>query len=90
MGQLTRELGRALGLGGRSRSFADVAERARTSVRKAIKRAIDDIATASPAIGEHLARSVSTGSVCCYRSPANAPGRLAPRDGHALDGNRCA
>src|SRR4029077_19379013 len=35
---LTRELARATGLGGRIRSFADAPERARTAVRKAIKR----------------------------------------------------
>jgi hypothetical protein len=66
--RLTRELGRALGLGGRSRTFADVPERARTAVRKAIKRAIDEISAANPAVGRHLATSVSTGAVCCYRA----------------------
>jgi len=69
--KLTRELGRALGLGGRSRTFADVSERARTAVRKAIKRAIDEISTANPAIGQHLAATISTGALCCYRSLAN-------------------
>jgi hypothetical protein len=66
---LTRELGRALGLGGRARTFADVPERARTAVRKAIKRAIEEIASANPTVGRHLASSVSTGMLCCYRSP---------------------
>jgi tetratricopeptide (TPR) repeat protein len=64
---LTRELGRAAGLGGRVRSFADAPERARTAVRKAIKRAIDEISVASPALGEHLARRIETGSTCRYR-----------------------
>jgi hypothetical protein len=68
--RLTRELGRALGLGGRSRTFADVPERARTAVRKAIKRAIDEIAAASPEIGRHLAARITTGTSCCYRRPA--------------------
>jgi hypothetical protein len=71
LARLTRELGRALGLGGRSRTFADVPERARTAVRKAIKRAIDEISTANPTVGQHLAASVSTGTLCCYRSPEN-------------------
>jgi hypothetical protein len=70
---LTRELGRALGLGGRSRNFADVPERARTAVRKAIKRAIGDISVANPDIGRHLATSVSTGTQCCYRISAGEP-----------------
>jgi hypothetical protein len=64
---LTRELARGTGLGGRLRSFADAAERARTAVRKAIKRAIDEISEANPAVGQHLARRIETGSVCCYR-----------------------
>jgi hypothetical protein len=36
-------------------------------VRKALKRAIDEITVASPAIGRHLARRVETGATCCYR-----------------------
>jgi hypothetical protein len=64
---LTRELARALGLGGRPRSFADAPERARTAVRKAIKRAIDEISADNPAIGQHLAHRIETGAVCCYR-----------------------
>ena len=63
---LTGELSRAIGLGGRIRSFADAPERARTSVRKAVKRAIDEIATANPTIGRHLARRIETGAVCRY------------------------
>jgi hypothetical protein len=72
---LTRELARATGLGGRTRSFANAPERARTAVRKAIKRAIDEIADAHPAIGEHLAQRVETGAVCCYHlATARSPG----------------
>ena len=65
--RVTRELGRVLGLGGRSRAFSDVAERARTAVRKAIARAIEEITIADPAIGQHFAASVTTGASCCYR-----------------------
>jgi hypothetical protein len=64
---LTQELARAIGLGGRMRSFANAPERARTAVRKAIKRAIDAIAQANPAVGRHLAARIETGAVCCYR-----------------------
>jgi tetratricopeptide (TPR) repeat protein len=67
---LTRELARASGLGGRVRSFVDAPERARTAVRKSIKRAIDEISCANPALGEHLARRIETGAVCCYRLEA--------------------
>jgi tetratricopeptide (TPR) repeat protein len=63
---LTQELARASGLGGRIRSFADAPERARTAVRKAIKRAIDEISLVNPAVGEHLAAQIETGTVCCY------------------------
>jgi hypothetical protein len=65
---LTGELLRATGLRGRVRSFADPAERARTAVRKAIKRAIEEIAHADAAIGRHLAGQVETGAACCYRT----------------------
>jgi hypothetical protein len=65
---LTRELARATGLQGRIRSFTDMPERARTAVTKAIKRAIDEIAAANPAVGRHLADRIETGSVCRYRS----------------------
>ena len=64
---LTQELTRAMGLGGRTRSFADAQERARTAVQKAIKRAIEAIALANPAVGRHLSERIETGAVCCYR-----------------------
>ena len=66
----TWDLARATGLGGRTRSFADAPERARVAVRKALKRAVDDIALASPALGKHFAQRVDTGAVCCYRLEA--------------------
>jgi tetratricopeptide (TPR) repeat protein len=52
---------------GRSRSFVSNHERARTAVRKALVRAIDVVASAEPALGDHLARSISTGATCSYR-----------------------
>ena len=64
---LTQELVRVSGLGKRVRSFADVPERARIAVRKAIKRAIDAISAANPVIGRHLAVRVETGTACRYR-----------------------
>jgi hypothetical protein len=63
---LRAELGRATGLGGRSRSFAGPEERARTAVRKAIKRALDEIEAADPEIGGVLRESIQTGYSCCY------------------------
>jgi tetratricopeptide (TPR) repeat protein len=64
---LTHELALACGLGGRSRTFADMPERARTAVRKALKRAIEQITVANPVIGQHLAAAIETGTVCHYR-----------------------
>ncbi|MBP2325161.1 tetratricopeptide (TPR) repeat protein [Kibdelosporangium banguiense] len=46
--------------------FPDSPERARTSVRKALKRAIDAIADADPLLGEELRTGVSTGYVCRF------------------------
>jgi hypothetical protein len=71
---LTHELARASGLGGRVRAFADVPERARTAVRKAIKRALEQIAAANPVVGQHLARRIETGAVCCYRVESRGDG----------------
>ncbi len=58
----------AMGLGA-SRRFADAGERARTSVRKAISRAIEKIGAVDTRTAAHLAEHVHTGHVCRY-SPA--------------------
>ncbi|SEG23176.1 AAA ATPase domain-containing protein [Nonomuraea solani] len=63
---LAGELRAATGKGGRSRSFADPGERARTAVRKAVKRAIDEIAAADQEIARSIAATVSTGAQCVY------------------------
>jgi len=71
---LTREFALASGLGGRSRAFADMPERARTAVRKALKRAIEQIVAANPIIGQHLVERIETGTVCRYRVEDSAAG----------------
>jgi tetratricopeptide (TPR) repeat protein len=63
---LTAELTRAIGLGGRHRKAASAAERARINVTRAISAAIRKIADAHPALGEHLAARVHTGTFCSY------------------------
>jgi hypothetical protein len=68
---LVEQLESAAGLSGRPRTFTDDAERARTAVRKAIKRAIDVIDDANPAIADLLRASVSTGATCVY-TPSTA------------------
>jgi len=65
---LIREFACATGIGGRVRTFADVPERARTAVRKAVKRAIEQITSANPVVGQHLAARIETGATCRYRS----------------------
>jgi hypothetical protein len=64
--ELLEELGRVTGLSGRSRSFDDAGERARTSVRKAIQRAIAAVTETDPVLGSQLQRSVVTGRRCAY------------------------
>ena len=70
---LVTELARAVGLGGREREAASPAERARVSVTKAIRTAIRQIGDNSPALGEHLSASISTGRFCSYAPPGEAP-----------------
>ena len=70
---LVEQVESATGLSGRPRTFTDDAERARTAVRKAIKRAVDVIDDANPAIAGLLRASVSTGATCVYTPPATDP-----------------
>jgi hypothetical protein len=68
---LLAELGHATGLSGRSRAFPTDAERARSSVQKAIRRALIRIGAADPEIRAHLEATVVTGIRCSYQpSPA--------------------
>ncbi|HVN89060.1 MAG TPA: AAA family ATPase [Candidatus Binataceae bacterium] len=63
---LTRELARALGLGGRDRRAGSVAERARLNVTRAIRAAIQKIADHDTILGELLYHAIRTGSYCSY------------------------
>jgi hypothetical protein len=69
------ELARAVGLGGRLRGFPASPERARTAVRKALKRAMDAIGDVDPVLGSELRAAISTGTVCRY-TPAGRPWRV--------------
>ena len=64
--RLVDELCRQTGLGGRGRSFGDESERARTSVQKAIKRALAIITEAEPIIGREMGPRLVTGARCVY------------------------
>jgi hypothetical protein len=69
---LVDELATATGLGGRRRQFSGATERARVSVGKAVRRAIERIGRCDPVIADELRTGVSTGVRCRYR-PSSAP-----------------
>jgi hypothetical protein len=72
---VARELASAVGLGGRDRRAPSDVERARVNVTKAIKAAMARIGKHSPALAQHLASTIRTGTFCSYvpdpRLPAN-------------------
>lgn len=69
------ELRRSVGLGGRPRAFASGPERARTAVRKAIKRTLDVIGAADPVLGDELRAGIITGHTCRYAPIGAVPRR---------------
>jgi hypothetical protein len=71
---LIRELSRAVGLGGRDRTTGSASERARVSVTRAIRSALDRIRAHDPRLGAHLDHCVRTGTYCAYRPAAQPPG----------------
>lgn len=72
---LVDELARATGLHGRERRAGAAAERARTSVTRTLRYALDRIAEHHPELGTHLDRAVRTGTYCGY-----LPDRVGPAD----------
>ncbi len=63
---LVAELTRAVGIHGRLRETGSDTERARTSVFRAIRYALDRIDDLEPDLAEHLRHSVRTGAFCSY------------------------
>jgi tetratricopeptide (TPR) repeat protein len=63
---LVEELARAVGLGGRDRRASDNSERARAAVTQALRKAIDRLRHGNPQLGEHLDRTIRTGTYCAY------------------------
>jgi tetratricopeptide (TPR) repeat protein len=72
-GFLVRELARAFGLSGRSRRAASASERARSGVTRAVRQAIARIGEHHPPLGEHLTRTIRTGTYCTYLPDPRAP-----------------
>ncbi len=70
---LVRELARAFGLGGRDRRAASASERARVSVTRAVRQAMERIAEHHPTLGEHLDHAIRTGTYCAYAPDPRAP-----------------
>ncbi len=71
---LLDEVQHATGLRGRPRSFADEAERARTSVQKAIRRTLAHIGQQDAKVAEILRSRITTGSRCSYRPDSFSSG----------------
>jgi hypothetical protein len=65
--RLLGELGRVTGAGGRSRSFANPAERARKAVTARIRDTIRRLHAEMPALAAHLDAAIVTGTYCRYR-----------------------
>lgn len=63
---LVAELTRAVGLGGRNRTDRGTAERARTSVSRSLRYALQRMAEVHPAMAGHLRQTVRTGTYCSY------------------------
>lgn len=66
------ELSVAAGLGGRDRVTGSDSERARVAVTRAIRSALRRIAAAHPALGDHLDRTIHTGTFLSYRPDPSA------------------
>jgi tetratricopeptide (TPR) repeat protein len=75
IGFLTDELGRAVGLGGRTRRAGSAAERARLNVGRALSAALKRIGAQERALGEHLTATVRTGLFCSYNPDPRLPVR---------------
>jgi hypothetical protein len=73
--QLVEELGRAYGLGGRSRRASSAAERARLNVTRALRSATARVKQALPEAGTVLDRRIRTGMYCAYEPDERDPVR---------------
>ena len=70
---LVRELSRAVGLHGRDRRAASTSERARASVTRAVRQGMARVGEHHPELGEHLDRTIRTGTYCAYVPDPRAP-----------------
>ena len=70
---VTAELAGAVGLGGRDRKASSDAERARVSVTRAIRSAVEKLGANDPTLGRHLDVTVKTGTFCSYQPEPGTP-----------------
>jgi tetratricopeptide (TPR) repeat protein len=70
---LTKELSRAVGIGGRNRRAASASERARQTITKTIRAVLDRIIENDAMLGDVLSRCVRTGTFCSYQPDPDAP-----------------
>src|SRR6202043_1347302 len=70
---LTRELSRAVGLGGRNRRAASASERARQTITKSIKSVLERIAQSDATLGDIFSRCIRTGIFCSYQPNPDFP-----------------
>ena len=70
---LTRELSRAVGLGGRNRRAASASERARQTITKTIKAVVERIVQSDAALGDIFSRCIKTGTFCSYQPDPDFP-----------------
>ncbi|MFF8380593.1 hypothetical protein ACF07V_31165 [Streptomyces sp. NPDC015661] len=70
---LIDELSRAVGLGGHDRRAGAASERARSAVTQALRKAIGHLRDASPPLGDHLDRTIRTGTYCTYLPDPRLP-----------------
>jgi hypothetical protein len=72
---LAQEISGAVGLGGRDRKAAAASERARLSVTRAIRGAMDRLRVLDPSLGAHLDATIRTGTYCVYQPDPRVPVR---------------
>jgi tetratricopeptide (TPR) repeat protein len=70
---LTKELSRAVGLGGRNRRAASASERARQTITKTIKSVVERIAQSDAQLAEILSLRIKTGTFCSYQPDPDFP-----------------
>src|ERR1700675_789046 len=70
---LTKELSRAVGLGGRNRRAASASERARQTITKTIKSVVERIAQSDAQLADILSRCIRTGTFCSYQPDPDLP-----------------